>query len=64
MSRLSVASSTYFSDIGVMVFKNSLDGKILYVKIVGRETVRGYVDEVDRIKEMGYSVQAIIVVVG
>ena len=56
--------STYFSDIGVMVFKNSLDGKILYVKIVGRETVRGYVDEVDRIKEMGYSVQAIIVVVG
>ena len=52
--------TTYFSDIGVMVFKNSLDGKILYVKIVGSETVRGYVDGVDRIKEMGYSVQAIV----
>ena len=59
-----VMNSTYFNDIGVMVFKNSLDGKNLYVKIVGREMVRGYVDEVDRIKEMGYSVQAIIVVVG
>ena len=55
-----VMDTTYFSDIGVMVFKNSLDGKILYVKIVGSETVRGYVDGVDRIKEMGYSVQAIV----
>lgn len=48
-----VMDTTYFSDIGVMVFKNSLDGKILYVKIVGSETVRGYVDGVDRIKEWG-----------
>ena len=55
-----VMDTTYFSDIGVMVFKNSLDGKVLYVKIVGRETVRGYVDGVEHIKALGYSVQSIV----
>lgn len=52
--------TAYFSDTGVMVFKNSLDGKTLLVRIVNNETVRGYVEGIEHIKGMGYSVQAIV----
>ena len=55
-----VMDTTYFSDTGVMVFKNSLDGKTLLVRIVNNETVRGYVEGIEHIKGMGYSVQAIV----
>lgn len=55
-----VIDTTYFSDTGVMVFKNSLDGKTLLVRIVNNETVRGYVEGIEHIKGMGYSVQAIV----
>lgn len=41
-------------------FKNSLDESILYVRIFGSETVKGYVDGIDRVKAMGYKVQAIV----
>ena len=37
-----VMDTTYFSDIGVMAFKNSLDGTILHIKMVSKETVKEY----------------------
>ena len=55
-----VMDTTYFSDIGVMVFKNSLDGSILHLEIVAKETVKEYVRGLEHIKGMGYSVQAIV----
>lgn len=37
-----VMDTTYFSDIGVMAFKNSLDSTILHIKMVSKETVKEY----------------------
>lgn len=55
-----VMDTTYFSDIGVMAFKNSLDGTILHIKMVSKETVKEYAKGVEFIQGMGYSVQAIV----
>ena len=56
-----VMDTTYFrSDFGVMVFKNSLDKKILLKKYVKNETVKGYVEGIQEIARRGISVQAIV----
>jgi len=56
-----VMDTTYFrSDFGVMVFKNSLDKKILLKKYVKNETLKGYVEGIQEIVRRGISVQAIV----
>ena len=56
-----VMDTTYFGKkLGVMVFKNSLDRKILLKKYVRSETVKGYVDGIAEITQRGISVQAIV----
>lgn len=56
-----VMDTTYFGrKLGVMVFKNSLDKKILLKKYVRSETVKGYVGGIAEITRRGISVQAIV----
>ena len=56
-----VMDTTYFGKkFGVMVFKNSIDKKILLKRYVSSETVKGYVDGVAEITRRGISVQAIV----
>ena len=43
-----------------MVFKNSLDKKVLLKKYVRNETVRAYLDGIAEIARRGISVQAIV----
>ncbi len=53
--------TTYFGrNFGVMVFKNSLDGKILLTKFVKKETIKDYESGIYEIVSRGISVQAII----
>jgi hypothetical protein len=52
--------TTYFGDIGVMVFKNSLDGVILFKQYVMSETNILYLNGIQEITRRGISVQAII----
>jgi hypothetical protein len=55
-----IMDTTYFSDIGVMVFKNSLDGVILFKQYVESETNYLYLFGIQEIIRRGISVQAII----
>ena len=56
-----VMDTTYFGRrFGVMVFKNSLDKKVLLKKYVRNETVRAYLDGIAEIARRGISVQAIV----
>ena len=56
-----VMDTTYFGRrFGVMVFKNSLDKKVLLKKYVRSETVRAYLDGIAEIARRGISVQAIV----
>ena len=53
--------TTYFGRIfGVMVFKNSLDGKILFKQYVKQETNILYVNGIAEIARRGIKIQAII----
>jgi hypothetical protein len=52
--------TTYFGDIGVMVFKNSLDGKILFKQYVELETNELYLFGIKEIRRRGIRIQAII----
>lgn len=56
-----VMDTTYFGrKLGVMVFKNSLDGAILLKKYVRSETIKDYVSGIAEITRRGISVQAIV----
>jgi hypothetical protein len=53
--------TTYFGrNLGVMVFKNSLDGKILYKQYVKQETNALYLQGIKEISRRGIKIQAII----
>jgi hypothetical protein len=55
-----IMDTTYFGDIGVMVFKNSLDGAILFKQYVKNETNDLYLFGIQEIARRGIGVQAII----
>lgn len=56
-----ILDTTYFGhNLGVMVFKNSLDGSILLKKYVKEETIAAYLSGVAAIATRGIKVQAII----
>jgi hypothetical protein len=56
-----IMDTTYFGrGTGVMVFKNSLDGVILYKQYVGYETNTLYLSGIEEISRRGISVQAIV----
>ena len=52
--------TTYFSNIGVMVFKNSLDGVVLFKQYVIKEINELYLSGIQEIIRRGIRVQAII----
>lgn len=53
--------TTYFGrKLGVMVFKNSLDGKILYKRYVKQETNDLYLQGIKEIAKRGIKIQSII----
>ena len=53
--------TTYFGrKLGVMVFKNSLDGKILYKQYVKQETNNLYLQGIKEISRRGIKIQSII----
>lgn len=56
-----VMDTTYFGrKLGVMVFKNSLDGAILLKKYVRSETIKDYENGIAEITRRGISVQSIV----
>lgn len=55
-----IMDTTYFGDIGVMVFKNSIDGAILYKQYVEHETNALYLLGIQEITRRGISIQSII----
>lgn len=53
--------TTYFGrKFGVMVFKNSIDGQILYKQYVKQETNKLYLLGIEEIARRGIKIQAII----
>ena len=56
-----IMDTTYFGrDFGVMVFKNSLDGVVLYIQYVRYETNALYLAGISEICRRGISVQGIV----
>jgi transposase-like protein len=53
--------TTYFGRIfGVMLFKNALDGENLYKQYVKYETNKLYAENVEKLKERGFIIKAIV----
>jgi len=56
-----IMDTTYFGrGFGVMVFKNSLDGVVLYKQYVGYETNALYLSGISEIIRRGIDIQAIV----
>ena len=55
-----MGTTCFVRKLGVMVFKNSLDGAVLPKKYVRNETMEGYVSGIAEIVRCGISVQAIM----
>jgi len=55
-----IMDTTYFGSWGVMVFKNSLDGLILFKQYVLNETNELYLSGIQEITRRGISVQSIV----
>ena len=55
-----IMDTTYFGSWGVMVFKNSLDGSILFKQYVLNETNELYLSGIQEITRRGISVQSIV----